>query len=217
MNIQWDALKENIGINSPFYFILFICLYLLSNRSIYSYVSTILSFIAITFLGYFSHIISHQFDFTAIYNKSSILSKDIPYLDKIVRYVLDIYDFHHKTHHDTTVNRTTRNLLLEALNNIFIQGILFIIIGTIYNYLNKTVFILWGLLYASFHIINYSIIDSSIHTDHHLNIHSNYGIDIYDIIMGTKHDWNDIEEYNHYAINLILLTIFILLFRYFVK
>ena len=204
-SVQKEALLENIGINAPFYFITSICLYILSDTK-HSFFSSVLSFILITALGYLSHVISHNIHFTTIYDKIPIITKHIPFLDKIIRKILRIYDFHHDTHHDSTINRKPENLCYEALNNILIQGILFIIVGEIYNYMNKKVFVFWGLLYASFHIINYSIVDASIHTDHHTNIHTNYGIDIYDILMGTKYNWEDIEDYNHYSINVIVLT-----------
>lgn len=212
-SVQKEALLENIGINAPFYFITSICLYILSDTK-HSFLSSVLSFILITALGYFSHVISHNIHFTSIYNKIPVITKHIPFLDKIIRKILRIYDFHHDTHHDSTINRTSENLCYEALNNIFIQGLLFIIIGEIYNYMNKKVFVFWGLLYASFHIINYSIVDAIIHNDHHTNIHTNYGIDIYDILMGTKYNWEDIEDYNHYSVNAILLTILLTLFHH---
>ena len=28
-----------------------------------------------------------------------------------------------------------------------------------------------------------------------------------DILMGTKHDWSDIEDYNHYSINMVLISV----------
>ena len=210
-SVQKEALLENIGINAPFYFITSICLYILSDTK-HSFLSSVLSFILITVLGYFSHVISHNIHFTTIYNKIPVITKHIPFLDKIIRKILRIYDFHHDTHHDSSINRKPENLCYEALNNIFIQGLLFIIVGEIYNLMNKKIFVFWGLLYASFHIINYSIVDASIHNDHHTNIHTNYGIDIYDILMGTKYNWDDIEDYNHYSINVIVLTIFLFAF-----
>ena len=46
---------------------------------------------------------------------------------------------------------------------------------------------------------------------HHLDKTSNYGIDIWDILFGTKYndDPNEIESINHYSINLIILTAFV--------
>ena len=78
---------------------------------------------------------------------------------------------------------------------------------TLYNMMDWRMFMLWGLFYASFHIINYTFVEPTVHSDHHLNIYSNYGIDIFDILIGTKHNWSDIEDYNHYSINMVLITV----------
>ena len=56
------------------------------------------------------------------------------------------------------------------------------------------------------------------HIDHHKDSNKNLGIDIWDIIFGTKYDWNDIEDINHYAINFILCSIIVILIhKYFNK
>jgi len=67
-------------------------------------------------------------------------------------------------------------------------------------------------MYASGHIINYSFIEPSTHRDHHMNEKTNYGLDLYDIIFGSKFNWNDIENYNHVAINTIIFTSLIIYF-----
>ena len=95
---------------------------------------------------------------------------------------------------------------MEGINNIYMQGLTMIIYGTVYNLLDWRIFLFWGLFYASIHMINYSIIMPSVHRDHHKNKYTNHGIDIMDIIMGSKYDWNDLEDHNHYSINMIILT-----------
>ena len=56
------------------------------------------------------------------------------------------------------------------------------------------------------------------HSDHHKDKHSNLGMDIWDIIFGTKYNWDDIEDVNHYAVNFILSSIVIILIhKYFDK
>ncbi len=79
--------------------------------------------------------------------------------------------------------------------------------------MDPRMFYFWGLLYASCHIINYTYIEPTVHRDHHIDTKTNYGIDIYDILMGTKYDWKDIEDHNHYSINVIVMTV---LFYYFI-
>ena len=66
--------------------------------------------------------------------------------------------------------------------------------------------IIWAFLYATVHNINFSFTKPTTHRDHHLNCHTNYGLDVYDILFGTKYDWNDLENYNHAAINMIIIT-----------
>jgi hypothetical protein len=39
-----------------------------------------------------------------------------------------------------------------------------------------------------------------------MNDKTNYGIDIWDIIVGSKYDWKTIETHNHTAINLLVIA-----------
>lgn len=43
---------------------------------------------------------------------------------------------------------------------------------------------------------------------HHLDKHTNYGIDIWDIMFNTKYqgDNTDIENINHYSINVVIIS-----------
>ena len=52
----------------------------------------------------------------------------------------------------------------------------------------------------------------STHRDHHIDSSTNYGIDTLDIFFETKYDINDIEDFNHAAINLLIITCVILCF-----
>ena len=203
---QSEALKKNIVINYPFYIISIICIYLLSRKpsNKRSFINMLVSFIFIAFIGYIIHIASHHFIFTNIYNDYPVICKNIPILDNCIRYLTWFLDFHHITHHNSDVNKEFKNQVLEAINNFVMQGAFS---GFLYYMVDWRMFLFWGILYASCHIINYTYLEPSVHRDHHIDIHSNYGIDIFDILMGTKYDWNDIENYNHYSINIIIITI----------
>ena len=74
--------------------------------------------------------------------------------------------------------------------------------------------VLWGILYTTVHNINYNIVPSSVHIKHHLDKNTNYGIDIWDIIFQTKYnnDPTDIENINHYTINLFICTACVILY-----
>jgi hypothetical protein len=205
---QTEVLKNHILINYPFYIITTVCIYFLSckpsNKK--GFITMLLSFYYIAFAGYFIHMISHHIHYTKLYDDYPLIYKNIPSLDSCIRNFTWFLDFHHNTHHNSDINKETNNQLLEGINNFFMQGAIGVMAGSLYNMMDWRMFLFWGIFYASFHIINYTYIEPSVHRDHHIDIYSNYGIDIFDIIMGTKHNWNDIEDYNHYSINMIILT-----------
>lgn len=214
--LQSQILLKHIKLNSIFYIVITICLFILykSPRNTKSLFSIFASFGAIVVWGYCVHIISHRINFHKLYDSYDIITKQFKSGDAIICKILDFYDFHDTTHHDSDVNKRWINVIQEAVNNIFMQGLCVVIFGTIYNWLDWRIFIFWSIFYASFHMINYAILKPSVHIDHHKNKHTNTGIDIMDIIMGTKYDWNDLEDYNHYSINAILLTYLIYKFLY---
>ena len=210
--VKTDALIKNIIINWIFYIVLLCCLYALSKCEYYktSIHMLIISFITVAIIGYIIHRVSHNIYFEEYYENMNTIFKDVPLLDRIIKLMLRGLDFHRKTHHDSAINRKWYNLVYEFINNIVTQGLLPAILIKASRYLDLRVFILWGLLYATLHIINYNFITSTVHIEHHLDDSTNYGIDICDIIFGSKYDWNDVENYNHYAINVIIITIAIL-------
>jgi len=215
-NVQTDILKKHFKINYIFYIVILICLYVLSKspNNTKSFLRILISFIIIIFWGYTAHVFSHQVSFTKMYDRNSIIFKSIPFLDICIRKIIYIFDFHDIIHHDTKINKEYKNMLLEGINNFFIQGFIVVVVGTLYNYLDWRIFMFWGLFYASIHIINYSYVMPTTHKYHHKDKNTNYGIDLIDIIMGTKYDWNDLEDYNHYSINAIILTLLFKKFLY---
>lgn len=48
------------------------------------------------------------------------------------------------------------------------------------------------------------------HEQHHINPNTNYGLDIFYIIFGTKYDTNEIEDINHMSFNLLLSVVIVL-------
>ena len=207
--LQLHILFKHLKLNYIFYIVITICLFILykSPRNTKSLFSIFASFYAIVIWGYGIHVISHKINFHKLYDDYNVIKiNKFNYFDNIIKNILIFLDFHDTTHHNSDVNKTWTNILLEAINNIFMQGLCIVITGTIYNLLDWRIFMFWAFFYASFHMINYSIIMPSVHRDHHKNKHMNTGIDVMDIIMGTKYDWNDLENYNHYSINVIILT-----------
>jgi len=160
-------------------------------------------------IGYLSHYISHHFNFTDFYKKNDNILTRNTYINNTLTGISSFLDFHDITHHDTSINKQIKNIIYEFLNNIIIQGMGLVIFIKI---MDIRVIILWAFMYATIHNINYLFIKPTTHSDHHLNSHTNYGIDFVDIIFNSKYDWNDIETHNHGAINLLLVTYIICYF-----
>jgi len=212
--------------------------YFTTGSSVSSYVSGIYTYIFIAFWGYVMHYISHSYHFTEMYKHStnSILKKihGIPLLNRIIETILEItIDFHAITHHDTSINRRPTNVIIEFVQNFLTQGGFLILLN---NYLsptltfatsnskfpfkimlNNNILLLWAFFYATVHNINYRFIEPIEHENHHIDPKTNYGIDIVDIILNSKYNTKHnspspitIEDHNHAAINVIIVTIIIL-------
>jgi sterol desaturase/sphingolipid hydroxylase (fatty acid hydroxylase superfamily) len=51
-----------------------------------------------------------------------------------------------------------------------------------------SVILFYAIWYTSVHIVNYSIIGSQVHKDHHKNVGTNFGPDVLDQLFGTNHE-----------------------------
>ena len=227
-----NYVKKSIKINFVFWISIAICLIIITQFSDdKSYSNSIITFILAILLGWYIHYLSHAYDLLMIYENSSgsiinyIKSNDR--LDTIFRTIIYYStDFHDKIHHDTSVNKESFNLFWEFFQNFLMEGGLLIIIAYYYNIkvnignhifkFNKAVLLLWGMLYASVHNINYIILGCDQHVNHHINPKTNYGIDILDILFDTKYDLENIEDLNHAALNVILITLIIIFFKIFI-
>jgi hypothetical protein len=208
------ALKESIKKNKWFYLTLLVCFFMFKQSSPQdtSYILLVVSYIFTLILGHIVHRVSHNINFTNIYNKHkkrNINHRIDGYILKICRFM----DFHSTTHHDTTVNKQPANLFYEFINNVITQGGAVIIFVKLVNYfIDFRVIMLWALMYATTHNINYVFLKPSTHRDHHVDDNTNFGIDIADIIFDTKYNLDDIETHNHVSINLIIITLLIIYF-----
>lgn len=220
-NIKKEMILQSIYINSIFYITCLICLWGLTKYTNSSFVSTVFTFGFVSWLGYTSHVISHVMDQFGInewvHNKLHSLlnprntteSTVMTRLLKLAKYGMDGYEFHDKIHHDTTINKQPINILLEFSFNFWFQAGIALALKYFLNMLDNSTIIIWGLLYATVHNINYVLYPSSIHINHHVDKFTNYGIDIWDIIFDTKFKGDKIEDINHYSINLILCTLLV--------
>ena len=218
VNIHKDklyiAFKESIKNNKWFYLTLLLCFYILkqSSPTNTSYVSLVVSYILIMVLGHIGHRISHNMNFTKTYNKFKKNNMN-PRINEWLLGLCRFLDFHSVTHHDTTINKQPANILYELINNVITQGgAIILIVKFTNNFLDLRVMMLWALMYATTHNINYGLLKPSVHRDHHVDNSTNFGIDIADIIFDTKYNLDDIETHNHVSINLIIITLFIVFF-----
>ena len=214
-----SAFKESITKNKWFYLTICICFFIF--RHYYSgtspsssYITLAFSFIFILAMGHITHRLSHNLHFLDIYNRHKKNNMN-GRVDTILTKVFDLLDFHRITHHDTSINKELANIRYEFLNNFLTQGGGLILFIWFYNrFIDTRVVLLWALMYATAHNINYLFIKPTVHRDHHLHEDTNFGLDIADIVFDTKHDLNDVEDHNHMSINLILITIVIAYFTH---
>jgi predicted membrane channel-forming protein YqfA (hemolysin III family) len=86
------------------------------------------------------------------------------------------------------------------------------------NYINIWTAILFILFYSTVHNYNYGQLRvNDVHFLHHKEINTNIGPDICDIAFYTKNPKNkEVENTNHYIPNIIIITVLVLLMKYFV-
>ena len=213
------AFKNSITKNKWFYATLFVCFSMfklqdiISSNQSTSYFTFAFSFIFILVFGHIIHRLSHNVNFTEIYNahkKGNVNN----HVDFILTKMCNLLDFHRTTHHDSDVNKKPINIFYEFMNNFLTQGgILVIFIWFCNNCIDMRIILLWAFMYATAHNINYMFLKPTVHRDHHLHEDTNYGLDIADIIFDTKYNLNDIEDHNHISINLIIITLIITSFN----
>ena len=213
-SIRLGALFKSLRMNYLFYLSILLCALILrfDKQNTKSFGWIIASFTFIPLTGYVVHYVSHHVNINNhLFNSNSIIA-DTYGIKSILKLMADIMDFHAVIHHDTKINKKKINIFYEFVSNFIIQGlnVFFVIHFAKYlEYLDERICFIWGLAYATIHHINYNIIVPKIHMQHHINDKTNYGIDIYDIIFGTKFNWQDLENFNHFGINFIVITLLI--------
>lgn len=220
-------IKESIVKNNFFWIISIICVSLLSvskyvslGTNIWYCICGFITYCLTIILGYFSHYISHYNNFSEIYQ--IIINEGFKFdinttFHKSIQSMLDFtMDYHDIYHHNSEINKQPLYLVLEILNNIWMQGGCWILYVYVFSMnVNIYILLLWSLVYSTFHNINYNIIDNTlIHNEHHKNIFTNFGIDIVDLIFNSKYDDRNIENINHYSINLVIITALLLYYKW---
>jgi hypothetical protein len=210
---QIDALKTSIWKNMYFYIIALFCCIVLANVEInkgdslykkgYLYSRSIASLGFAMLAGHTIHWLSHHVNCRDYLDSCDNIITNNKYIRSILNIYADIIDFHDTTHHDSSVNKKWYNIFYEFMNNLLTQSVLIV---WLIQQLDFKVILLWGLMYATVHNINYLIIKPTTHMQHHVKSTTNYGIDVTDILFNTKYNWKYIESHNHAGINLLIIT-----------
>ena len=190
-----------------------------------NFISIVGTYIFTAFLQYFIHILSHKYNYQKIYDSLSdiIGLKNIQNVYKIFnRTFIYLFEFHRKIHHNSKINKKMLNVLTEFYINFFSSGGSLLLINLFMNlkvivfniifHLDNTALLLFALCYSTSHLINYHVLESIEHIQHHINTKFNYGPEIFDIIFDSKFDDNVVNE-NHLTINLLFFTLMIYFFK----
>ena len=158
-----DPLLKSLKLNYLFYSALLVCLFIISYYTNSSFLWCVITFMYVSFSGYFTHYLSHTINLTEMYQgylltKSDNYLSKIPGMDRYLFFLCEIFDFHREIHHDTSINKKFNNKVYEFIMNFITQSGLLLLFILFTKYLNYYVCFLWGFFYATVHIINYDII-----------------------------------------------------------
>ena len=212
--IQVNAIINSVKKNYLFYIMLIVCICIINKLSYKSpnIVLSLITIVPISLFGYAVHYVSHKMKdkFSKEYLSYDNIFTRNRVCNIIFTYIIRVAEFHHAVHHDTSINKKFTNILLEIRNNILLQGVIIIIFKKLLNLMDDKIILLWALFYSTVHNINFNITHPITHAEHHVNNKTNYGIDIWDILIGSKYDWTHIENHNDTIINLIVITFVII-------
>lgn len=214
-----DMLLKYFKLNYIFYIGLIIIFFVYSRVLKQNFIKNILSFILFSFFGYFIHLYSHLHNYEELIEKlikHKIYFTRCAFGKSIFRKLGKFMNFHNDIHHDSDINKSFKNQIYEFLNNFIAQGLYVFILILIAKSLNYWMALIWGLFYATFHIINYTVIKQKVHEQHHENSNTNYGIDVWDIIFNTKKN-EELEVFNNTLINIIIILGIIILINILLK
>jgi hypothetical protein len=225
-NTKIDTTLQGLKVNFLFWIILIICLLIINKSSgKYKFYETIISFYLAAVTGFFSHVISHSYDFEKLYTESDncvtrFLKQDIN-LNSVILFFARQFDFHSKIHHNSTINKQPLNILIECIQNIISQGSLVLIssiniLGLNFN-VDKNAILFWTLIYVTVHNINYNFVNRQLHINHHIDETTNYGMIFQlDNMFNSNYDVTMIENNNYYIINIIVITVLIIVLKIYV-
>jgi hypothetical protein len=167
------------------------------------------------YVGYLTHLVSHRIEFGRYVRKITWVATPF---DTLLHWVTVYLDFHRKVHHDDTIGKRWMWKIVEAMHNVQCVALNLIVINVfvLRRILNNDVIVLWGLLYATMHAINFSMYRYYTHENHHANTMTNYEPYVFDILHGTAYECDDerqlmrVDNLNNGAINVVFLTALII-------
>ena len=227
---KWKRAWYSITMNWPFWTCCIVCVLLLVRfgKSGDSILSAFVTFIATMCIGYDVHRRTHERSVSNMYETSknpivSYIRDDLPILKSAISWFIYHCDFHCLIHHDSSVNKTLYNRLIEVYQNLLSEGLIVaylvykldpsVSIGGITLRPHIPTIIFWALIYTSVHNINYDLLHPKEHVNHHLYPSTNYGIDLLDILCETKHETDSIEIMHHGLPNLVISAMAIIQFQ----
>lgn len=103
-----------------------------------------------------------------------------------LRYLNTHWIFHHQP---LKILPRWFELFLEAINDMG-MSLSFLVVQYITGtrFVPLSLILFYGIWFTSVHIVNYSIIGSQVHRDHHKNVGTNFGPDVIDQMFGTNHE-----------------------------
>jgi len=103
-----------------------------------------------------------------------------------LKYINTHWIFHHQP---LKLLPRSIELFLETINDMVMSlSVLAIQYITGIWIVPPSIILFYGIWYTSVHIVNYSIIGSQVHRDHHKNVGTNFGPDVIDQMFGTNHE-----------------------------
>jgi sterol desaturase/sphingolipid hydroxylase (fatty acid hydroxylase superfamily) len=103
-----------------------------------------------------------------------------------LRYLNTHWIFHHQP---LKILDRRVELALEMINDLAMSlTVIFLQYFTGIWFVPISIVLFYAIWYTSVHIVNYSIIGSQVHKDHHKNVGTNFGPDVLDQLFGTNHE-----------------------------
>jgi hypothetical protein len=124
-----------------------------------------------------------------------------------LKYINTHWIFHHQP---LKILDRRVELLLEAINDMAMSLTVLWLQGMTGIWLVPTSIILfYAIWYSSVHIVNYSILGSDVHRDHHRNVGTNFGPDVLDQLFGTSHTGIK-EDLVPFSVNMVVAFLVVL-------